>query len=306
MITRRSMFVLPAVLLIASGCATTQTQSAPRAEALTGVHSTQAIPAACFPVESLPPADRALADTLLTQGLDNEALFTLAGHLKPISSVPLIQTATAKRPGVPDGAREVADPASPDLERVARYQRVANALTCGPIRMVIAPYRMVQDTVRRLQVVFVHSGLLDAELTRNAAFWGQWGFVPGSDPAVVINTVEFETSYDRFRGYGYLFGYPEHAVTFFVEAAREGDARGELVARDFFQIPVHSRPDARFVYAVPKGHEPLPVDLAIRDEAARVLADYRARRPRFENADGTLRAVELLRAWYAEQQHRQH
>jgi hypothetical protein len=93
---------------------------------------------------------------------------------------------------------------------------------------------------------------------------------------------------------------PAHAVTFFVEAAREGDARGALVPRDFFQIPVHSRADGRFVWAVPQGHVPLEVDLAIRAEAARVLADYRARRPRYTNADGSVRAVELRRDWYAE------
>jgi hypothetical protein len=260
------------------------------------------LPAAepCFPVESLAAEERAMADSLLAAGLDNEPLFTLAGTLKPMSSIPLIQLGTARIDTVPEGSREVADPDSPDLDRIERYQRVANSLSCGPVRMVVAPFRMTQDTVRRLQVNFLHRGLLDAEIARNATFWGQWGFVPGTDPAVVVTVVEYERPYDRFRGYGYLFGYPEHAVTFFVEAAREGDARGELVPREFIQIPVHSRPDARFVYAVPPGHVPTEADLAIRAEAARVLEEYRARRPRYENADGTLRAVELLRDWYAE------
>jgi hypothetical protein len=260
------------------------------------------LPAAenCFAVESLAAEERAMADSLLAAGLDNEPLFTLVGTLKPMSSIPFVQIGTARSDTVPEGSREVADPESPDLEWIERYQHVANTLTCGPVRMVVAPYRMTQDTVRRLQANFVHRRLLDAELVRNASFWGQWGFVPGTDPAVVVTVVEYERPYDRFRGYGYLFGYPEHAVTFFVEAAREGDARGEFVSREFFQIPVHSRPDARFVYAVPPGHVPTEADIAIRDEAGRILEDYRSRRPRFENADGTLRAVELLRDWYVE------
>jgi hypothetical protein len=294
----RPLSALPALLgaLLTAACAGTPAPaSTPSAAA-----GTSAPP--CFPVESLPAADRAMADSLLAAGLDNEPLFTLVGALKPMSSIPLIQLGTARTDRIAEGSRNVADPSTPDLQRMQRYQRVANALTCGPIRMVVAPYRITQDTVRRLQVNFVHRGLLDAELEHNAAFWGQWGFVPGTDPAVVVTVVEFERPYDRFRGYGYLFGYPEHAVTFFVEAAREGDARGELVPRDFFQIPVHSRPDARFVYAVPRGHVPNEIDLAIRAEAARVLEEYRARRPRYENPDGTLRAVELLRDWRAERE----
>lgn len=285
-----------APILFLSACAT-----APA----TTVHATDArgsatSEATCFAVETLQADERALADTLLARGLDNEPLFTLVEVLKPMSSIPLVELGTARPDTVPAGSRGVADPDGEDLKRMQRYQRVANALRCGPIRTVMVPYRITQDSVRRLQVNFVHRELLDAELARNAAFWGQWGFVPGSDPGVIVAVIEYEQPYDRFRGYGYLFGYPEHAVTFFVEAAREGDARGELVARDFFQIPVYSRPDARFTYAVPPGHVPNEADLALRAEAARVLEEYRSRRPRYQNPDGSLRAVELLRDWYAE------
>jgi len=262
--------------------------------------------AACFAVEGLSAENRARADSILAGGLDNEALFTLASDpdrglpLKPISSLTQRRMGVARAEDTPPGAREATNPEHPDLAEVRELQEVIRALECGPVRAVLLPYRATQDSTRTVQVVMVHQGRLDDILARDASFWGQWGLVPGADPATVVTVVEYEASGARFRGYGYLFGYPEHAVTFFTEAAAEMAETGEFVTRDFFQIPVHSRETGRFVYAVPEGYEPAEEDLAIREEAARVLEAYRARRPAFTNPDGTLRAVELLRAWYAE------
>jgi hypothetical protein len=257
-------------------------------------------------VEGLPADQQALADSILASALDNEALFTLASDperglpLKPMSSLTQRQLAVARPEDAPPGARDATDPAHPDLDQLRTLQEVIRTLECGPVRAVLLPFRATQDSTRSVQVVVIHQGRLDDILSRDAAFWGQWGLVAGADPAALVTVVEYEAPGARFRGYGYLFGYPEHAVTFFTEAAAETARTGEFVERDFFQIPVHSRETGRFVYAVPKGHEPLPEDLAIRAEAARVLEAYRARRPDFANADGTLRAVDLLRAWYRE------
>ena len=224
--------------------------------------------AACFAVEALPADERALADTLLARGLDNEAFYTLAGPLKPISSLTLLRLQVARPAAVPEGSRAATDSAAPELARMRRYQRVANALSCGPVRVLAVPYRLA-DSARNVQLSVVHRALLDRVLARDQAFWGQWGLVPGSDPGVVLVVTEFERPYDRFRGYGYLFGYPEHAVHFFVEAARLGDAEKRLVPRDFFQIPVHSRETGRFTYAVPRGYLPAEVDERIRADASR-------------------------------------
>jgi hypothetical protein len=291
---------ISAILLTA--CASAQSPAGSGAAASLSQVGTEA----CFAVEGLPPEKRAKADSILAAGLDNEALFTLASDpqrglpLKAISSLTQRRLAVARPDSIPSGAREATDPDHPGLAELRELQAVIRALECGPIRAVLLPYRATQDSTRTVQVVVVHQDRLDEILARDAAFWGQWGLVPGADPATVVTVVEYEDSGARFRGYGYLFGYPEHAVTFFTEAAAEMAATGNFVTRDFFQIPVHSRETGRFVYAVPEGHEPVAEDLAIQAEAARVLEAYRARRPAFTNPDGTLRAVELVRAWYAE------
>ena len=82
-----------------------------------------------------------------------------------------------------------------------------------------------------------------------------------------------------------------------MEAAREAERTGEMVPKDFFQIPVHSALEGRFVYAVPRGHTPVAEDLDRLREAANILREYRTRRPHYVNDDGTLRAVDLIRDW---------
>ncbi len=316
--TRRS-FLSVSLLLLAlgflPGCGTTPTPEGSAAEGmpapLPGPGGEAQPPSGeeanvCFPLDALSPVQRSMADSLLARGLENEALYTLLSHspealpLKPISTLDQRRGELARDPSAPAGLREAMDPANPVLAELAELHAVVSHLHCGPVRVVVVPFRATQERIRSVQLLVTHQGTLDQALARAASFWGQWGFTPGADPGTVVTVVEFEESGPRFRGYGYLFGYPEHAVSFFVEAAEEMARTGDFVERDFFQLPVHSGETGRFVYAVPKGHDPLPEDLAIREEAERVLARYRTLRPRFENGDGTLRAVELLRAWRAE------
>lgn len=89
------------------------------------------------------------------------------------------------------------------------------------------------------EIVAVDKRLLADIIRRDQAFWGQWGFVPESNLAVVLAITEFEEKLDRYRAYGYLFGYPEYAVTFFVEAAREQDSTKNLCRAIFFKsLPI--------------------------------------------------------------------
>ena len=99
---------------------------------------------------------------------------------------------------------------------------------------------------------------------------------------------------DRWRGYGHLFGYPDDAVEFFVEAglaAADGGEVGPGKDREFIQIPTQVAKSGRFTYAVPLGHVPTPVDLALAEAAAPILAAYEEQRHRMTDVDDT---VELL------------
>lgn len=243
------------------------------------------------------PAIATLLDSILQEGLDNEALYTLVGRIKPISSVasfsyPLANTDTAAK-RLAEIVDSVAD--KPHLDSLQRIQQALNALEIPDVKLVLSPYKATYSGNRIMQVTAVRISLLDSVLKAQACFFAQFGLVPGADPAVVINTIEYEDRYERLRGYGYLFGYPPYAVDFFVEAFHRSDTSGKNVVRDFFQIPVHTHDNGHFVYAIPHGHRPTAdIDSALYHRAEAVLQAYRAIRPKYLNRDSTLRATQFL------------
>jgi 5'-nucleotidase (lipoprotein e(P4) family) len=256
-------------------------------------------------LERLAPDDRKLADSLLTLALDHEALYTLWGGLKPISDVATFTLRIARPLSVSSGAANVVAADSPALQQLRRLQRVVNAMNFGDVQFFLHPFKRADSVKRFVQVAVLRKSGVEACLRRNQAFFGQFGFVPESDAVSVVMATEYEDKYERYRGYGYLYGYPEHAVTFFVEASRSQDSTGQFVKRDFFQIPTWSRQQGHFVYAVPKGYAATDADSAIYYAASKILRDYRDIRPKYMNADSSLRAAELLQAWYGTQASKQ-
>jgi len=258
-------------------------------------------PAACFPVERLAPDDRRVAELLLLRLGDGEALYTLAGGIKPLSSdVADLQLRVA--PSV--------DPAA--LARLDQLRRVTAALHCGEIgafvQLFAAPQRRADSTlVRSSSVVLYHRQSLRALVERQAPFFAALGVTPAADPRDLVEAVEHAERAPRWRGYGHLFGYPDDAVDFFVRAGLEGDRTGQLVPRDFRRIEtVRKYPDGRdgpavlsaFVYAVPKDAPEGEGDRRLRTAAAPAYARYVRERARYVTADST-GAVALWRAWLA-------
>lgn len=241
--------------------------------------------------------DRRLADSLMRLALDHEALYTLLGSIKPISDVATFTFRIARPSRILAGSASVSDTASPALKQIERLQRVVNAMRFGDVEFFIHPFKRADSAKRTLQVAVLRRSAIARCIRRNQSFFGQFGFVPESEPLSVITATEYEDKYDRFRGYGYLYGYPEHAITFFVEAARSQDSTGRFVQRDFFQIPTWSGKQGHFVYAVPKGYVGREEDSLLYYAASKVLSQYRALRSQYVNADSTLRALELFQAW---------
>ena len=89
-----------------------------------------------------------------------------------------------------------------------------------------------------------------------------------------------------------MFGYPEYAIDFFVEAGVHQRTTGEFIERDFRQIPTFTSQSGRFVYAVPKLCRPGPEDQVLELRASHLLSEYRALR----GADAP-DPIELLRDW---------
>jgi len=236
-----------------------------------------------------------LIDSILNKGLSEEALFTLLGPVKPMSSLvtfrlPLVRTDTV------DPEREAAY-----AKRIRDLEELTvslNAIDLPDLRFILIPYKNASQSSRLLQVSVVRLSVLDSLLAAREDFFGRFGFVRGTAPEVVVNSIEFSDQKERWRAYGHLFGYPDYAVDFFVDAGIHHDETGEFVKRDFFQIPTYSRSDGHFVYAIPKGHRPSrEVDSALYYRAKHVLDSYKAVRPKYARPDNPdkVDAYRLLR-----------
>lgn len=238
--------------------------------------------------------DKALADSILAYALDHEALFTLADTLKPISSVRFLRCAVAKDSTMNDGDAAVTKGDSL-LRQIERYQEACAALSTGDWQFILVPFNRTDKNVRNMEIYVVRRSKFNRELAEHPAFWGQWGFTPSADPAVVLPVIEFETKLDRNRAYGYLFGYPDYAVDFFVEAAKrqEQDTAHKLVPRDFFAIPVYAGNKGYFTYAIPKGYEPTDVDSSLYRKAAITLERYKALRDEYKTPTG----IQATKLW---------
>jgi hypothetical protein len=285
--------ILSTILLIVVGCRTTQTRS-----------STKEVNA--FPgYEMLSLSDRKKADSILTVALDQEALYTLATRLKPMSSVGYsFSYSFGKDSTQHDGDASIVntqvDSIQHMLKDIASWHRIANALSYGDFRFIVVPYKNVYKGKRHVQLLICRQSLIDSLVQQHQTFFGQWGFTPGIDPHTLITAIEFEQRYDRFRAYGYLFGYPAYAVDFFIEADKENERTKQFVKRDFFHIPTYARQDGHFTYAIPKGHKPTAIDSAIYRKGVKTLETYKLKRKDFVT-EGHFNAIAYLRAILADQ-----
>ncbi|TYR35702.1 hypothetical protein FXV77_11440 [Sphingobacterium phlebotomi] len=244
-----------------------------------------------------------LADSILQVGLDNEALFTLLGDIKPMSSLvsfsfPIANTDSTKL--LEENILET-DSAQAYLAEIARIQRVVSSIDLDGLDVVFVPYAAAYGKTRSLQVSVVRTALLDSLLYAKQTFFGQFGITPGASPVMVVTANEYGKKYDRLRGYGHLFGYPDYAVDFFVKAFHTADTDGKHVERDFFRMPTFKSEEGNFVYAVPKGHRTNEVDSLIYKRATNLLEEYKRWRPRYLRPDSTLRSQELIRDFIKKQ-----
>ncbi|MCU0865448.1 MAG: hypothetical protein MUC36_16815 [Planctomycetes bacterium] len=216
---------------------------------------------ACF---ARPPAAPALPPEtapLLLAALDGEALFTLAGGLKPVSE------------GFWQRWIEVA---APDLGAIATARKALAPWRNDELWADVHVFHQVHDGKRAAMAYVVDRRALATVLRDQAPFFAPYGLLPDTHPAEVMAVVERMPKLDRHRGQGLLFGYPRHAIEFFVTAAAVADdATGKPAPRRFVQIPTFASPTGRFVYAVAADAGEHADDVVLRDAAAVQLARYR-------------------------------
>lgn len=216
--------------------------------------------------------ERQMADSIIAYALDHEALYTLCDTLKPMSSVqfyrmPLLSTNILQR----DSAQRV----------IGQIQKVVNQLSMGDYRFVLNPFERTDSIYRNMEIYVFRKSRLQNTINTHQEFYSKWGITAIADPASVLAITEYENKYDRWRSYGYLFGYPDYAVDFFVAAGQLQDSTTAFVKRDFFQIPVYVATSGHFTYAVPKDYQPTQTDSLIYNKAKTTLDKYKNTRAKY-------------------------
>ncbi len=242
-----------------------------------------------FPVEKLPPAERARAEAILLDIMDNEGLYTVVGGLKPISSGFVSHQ-------VPIGGmnREEFDKALAAVE--SDRQLLSKLSIPGELEFAALPYFSTSSGRRAIEGFVLNEKAVSNSVKEHPGLFGFWGITPATLPSQVILSFESDPTPARFRAFGYLFGYPKHAVDFFTQAEISRRETGDFVKREFFQIPAFSGEQGRYVYAVPVGYAPSEIDLNLRSRAVAILDEYKRRRADYVG-EGKPGIVELLRDW---------
>lgn len=248
-----------------------------------------------FDLSGLSADELIMADSLLDEALDNEALYTYFGGIKPMSSVQMYSFPVANTDTTLYGKYEVAQNADKYYETVKKLYRVALALSAGRIKTIVIPYAIANSAQRIVQVSVVDTVLLNKTLNEDRVFWLQYGLAPGASPEGVVTFIEHTQRFNRWRGYGHLFGYPRYAVDFFVDAGISNDTSGVFVKRDFFNIPVFSSQTGRFVYAMPKGHTPSGTDSLLLNRSTKVLDEYKELRAKYVNEKQEFESLRFLK-----------
>jgi hypothetical protein len=235
-----------------------------------------------FPLESLDEETRKLSEQLLQKAMESEAFYTLIGQLKPVSEGFW-------------GSYFVLDPLdTSEVDRVRAALRPWNIPEHYHADVLV--YESPMRGQRYASAYVAHVPTLRALIQQHHNFFARWGITTATPPGEVIMAIEkCRQPDDRWRGFGRLFGYPEYAIDFFVNAGMHQRTTGEFVERDFRQIPTLGSRTGRFVYAAPKLSRPGDEDLALERRATLLLSEYRSLRSQATGAK--LKPIELLRDW---------
>jgi hypothetical protein len=221
--------------------------------------------------------NKMLCDSILKEALDHEALYTLADTLKPMSSIqmyrlPLLSTNAIQK----DSALKV-------LQQV---QHIANSLSNKHFQFIVNPFERADSIYKNVELYVIRTSTLKKKIEQQKNFYAKLAITENTNPATILNITEYEQKYTRWRSYGYLFGYPNYAVDFFVEAGKSQDSTKQFVKRDFFAIPVYASKTGHFTYATPKGYQTSSIDSAIYSKAIETLEKYKKRREKYTTKSG--------------------
>lgn len=228
-----------------------------------------------FPVERLATSLQSSAERLLLELFDSEALYTLVGALKPISM----------------GSHSVRLTGASERVVSEGIDLLLPVLRCGELTTGLLRRRKTfGESVYVDLAVFSQVGVVRT-IKAHPEFFSKLGIVLETPPLEILETLDKASPADSNRGLGYLYGYPPYAVEDFC-TRKFGTKKASPPS--YFEVPTFA---GKFAYPAPRGAAPRLEDVALRESAHVILAEYRRRRENYIGA-GKKGIVELVRDWF--------
>lgn len=216
--------------------------------------------------------------------LDSEALYTVTGGLKPVSSH-FWHTRVAVGECVQETLVDV-DHALQELPLSAEFESG------------LVVFSRPRGEWRHVSAFVAHRPSLQRLIQRRPDAFEPLGVSVDDSAQEILERIDRGAPADRWRGFGLVFGYPDYAVEFFVAAGEEAERTGEFVEREFINLPTYTSDRGRFVYAVPRGHRFRWEDWQLEQQVRQIFAHYRVWRAAYL-AGGEIESLALLAAWTA-------
>lgn len=244
-------------------------------------------PEECFPFESLPEGDRAVAERLLTRLLDSDALYTLTTSMKPIGMGFAYRL-------LPEGEGEV-------HSEIAAWRRVLPAFRCGEqVEAAVLPIGPVYRGKQFWQVVIARRDAVRAVESAHIEYFARYGLDSSRGALAMLQQLDRIPGDPVAEGYGYLLGWPDYAVAH-AASARSLRRQHRYVPGGSQIIPTFDEKGLQFYWDTPYGHPENEEDTRRKEAARLALEVYREKRTRFIG-EGLPGAASLLREWFCREE----
>ena len=241
-------------------------------------------PAHCFPFESLSSDDRVIAEQLLLQLMDSEALYTLATSIRPVSlgSAYLFISADQREN-------------HPDL---FVWKRISKVFQCtDDLEAEVIPTGPVYRGKQFWHFVIARRSAVRRAESENLKYFSQFGLEQSRGAIELFRLVDqsprSEVSYE---GYGYLLGHPQYSVRFGLTAQRLRRER-HFIPAGSYSVKTFDEKGLQLSWSTPLNHVENSEDLMIKTSAVKTLEEYKKRREKFIGSDKP-GAAALVRDWF--------
>ena len=127
-------------------------------------------------------ADSILANSILYEAYQREALYTLSTDLKPISTI--------KHFSIEFDTLTLQLVNLDDIAGIQQLEKVSEWLSNNTFTFIIIPLKNMYNHQRVLQLLVVNRDRLASEIKHHQDFWIYWGFVPESSPKIILTTLK--------------------------------------------------------------------------------------------------------------------